>query len=151
NRPGGRLSLQDVLDRHAESHVRQRLTRTMPTSRRSRLLALLILICLIGLAWWWVAFTESGCELTADPHAFAQRAHGYFDRHAILAPIVIIVLYVVLTVLALLPVWWLQVLAGFAFGTWMGVIWCDIAAALGAIAATWVSRWLAADWFHRRV
>ena len=123
----------------------------MPKGRLQRLVALFVLGCLIALGWWWFTFTASGQQLIHEPHTFATRAHEWVHHHRFIAPAVVVCLYIVLTVLGLLPVWWLQVIAGFAFGTWMGVFWCDIAAAIGAVAAMLTSRWLAADWFHKRV
>src|SRR5213083_1316586 len=107
----------------------------MPKGRLQRLAALFVLVCLLALAWWWLGFTPSGQRLINDPHAFAHRAHEWVERHWVIAPAVVVFLYVLVTVLGLLPVWWLQVIAGFAFGTWMGVLWCDVAAAMGAVAA----------------
>src|SRR5581483_11005214 len=37
------------------------------------------------------------------------------------------------------------------FGLILGVFWCEIAAAAASALTVWVSRFLAADWFHRRV
>jgi uncharacterized membrane protein YdjX (TVP38/TMEM64 family) len=51
----------------------------------------------------------------------------------------------------MLPVWWLQILAGYGFGLLGGVLWCEVGATLGSVAAMHVSRWIAADFFHRRV
>src|SRR6185436_6076927 len=55
-----------------------------------------------------------------------------------------------LTILGL-PVWWLQILAGYGFGLLMGVIWSQIGATLGATTVFQISRWLGADWFHQKV
>jgi len=122
----------------------------MPQGRNARIVALIILLCLLALGWWLLVFTQRGQLLIHDPHAFARDAHVWVHHHRIIAPAVLCALYVVLTVLAM-PVWWLQVIAGFAFGIWMGIFWCDLAATLGAVCVLSISRWLAADWFHKKV
>src|SRR5258708_6606766 len=114
----------------------------MDKGRTRRVMALVVLGVLLALAWWWLAFTPGGQDLMHRPHHVAKSARGWIEAHRIIAPVVVIVVYVALTVLAL-PVWWLQVMAGFAFGLWFGVLWCDLAATVGALAAFWLSRWLA--------
>jgi uncharacterized membrane protein YdjX (TVP38/TMEM64 family) len=70
--------------------------------------------------------------------------------HRIIAPLVFVLLYVALGVLAL-PVWWLQILAGYGFGLAMGIVWSQLAATLAAVGAAAISRFLLWVWFHTRV
>jgi uncharacterized membrane protein YdjX (TVP38/TMEM64 family) len=50
-----------------------------------------------------------------------------------------------------MPVWWLQIMCGYATGLLWGVFWCQIAATISAIITFHFSKWLAADWFHNKV
>jgi uncharacterized membrane protein YdjX (TVP38/TMEM64 family) len=58
--------------------------------------------------------------------------------------------FVILGTLAL-PVWWLQILAGYGFGLWLGILWSDVAATIAAVAAASISRFLLGEWFHTRI
>jgi uncharacterized membrane protein YdjX (TVP38/TMEM64 family) len=67
-------------------------------------------------------------------------------------------LYIVMTLL-FLPVWSLQMFCGYTlsrvFGFWRGMILaialCQLAATIAAMVTFLFSRWLAADWFHKKV
>ena len=69
-------------------------------------------------------------------------------HHPITAPLSYAALYITLGVLAL-PVWWIQIIGGMAFGLPLAVAYTQIAATISAVLAARFSHWLAADWFHR--
>jgi uncharacterized membrane protein YdjX (TVP38/TMEM64 family) len=81
--------------------------------------------------------------MVADARAVAR-------RHPLSAPLLYIGVYLLFAVLAL-PVWWLQILAGVAFGLWFGTLWSVIAATIGSAITVEFSRVVAGDWFHTRV
>ena len=56
----------------------------------------------------------------------------------------------VLGSLSLMPVWWLQILAGYGFGLALGIVYSLVGATLGALASFFVSRTLLADYVHKR-
>jgi uncharacterized membrane protein YdjX (TVP38/TMEM64 family) len=120
----------------------------MAKGRIVRVVALISLLGVLAFIGWWLWYTPSGQEFSEHP---VRNAHQWIERHRVIAPIIVIGLYILVTVLGILPVWWIQVAAGFAFGTVKGVLWSDIGASAGALAAFTMSRWLAADWFHKKV
>jgi uncharacterized membrane protein YdjX (TVP38/TMEM64 family) len=117
-------------------------------ARIARWVAGLAMIGLIAAAAWMLFFTSRGQLLVKNPRALGQDVSGFVEEHPITAPVAYVAAYVVLGALAL-PVWWLQLLSGMAFGLPMGVIYSEIAATISALLAARFSHWLAADWFHR--
>jgi uncharacterized membrane protein YdjX (TVP38/TMEM64 family) len=116
----------------------------------TRLVGLIILLLLIGTGIGLLFSTARGQLLLHDPHALAKDIHTAVADHPVLAPVIFVSSYVVLVTLAL-PVWWLDALAGYGFGILGGILCCEIAGTLGATAATAIARWLAADFFAKRV
>jgi uncharacterized membrane protein YdjX (TVP38/TMEM64 family) len=120
-----------------------------PTSAVGRMLLLLFLLCLIAAAIYGLFFTSAGEQLRDDPHRAGKHFSDWVQRHRLIAPAILLLLYMVFT-LALMPVWWLQILAGYGFGLWFGIIYSLIGATLSAIASFLMSRTLLADYVHRR-
>jgi uncharacterized membrane protein YdjX (TVP38/TMEM64 family) len=100
---------------------------------------------LIAAAVYGLFFTTHGARLRADPHQAGQDFHAWVDGHGVVAPLVFVALFVAVS-LTLVPVWWLQILAGYGFGLWFGILYTLVGAALGAAAGFLVSRTLIADW-----
>jgi uncharacterized membrane protein YdjX (TVP38/TMEM64 family) len=94
--------------------------------------------------------TERGQELLSNPHRHGHHIRDWVVAHPYSAPAIYIVLFIVLGVL-LLPIWWLEILAGYGFGLTMGVGWSMIASIIAATGAAAMSRFLMAEWFHKRV
>jgi uncharacterized membrane protein YdjX (TVP38/TMEM64 family) len=115
-----------------------------------RIAALLVLLAMIATAVYLALTTEHGRTLLHDPQRFGNDARQWVAAHPVLAPLAVVTAYVLLSVLAL-PVWWLQVLAGYGFGLYAGILWCEVGQSLGAVAAVLTTRWLAADFFHQKV
>jgi len=122
-----------------------------PTALRvAKISALILLILAIVAATAFFMFTERGHHLTHNYKEAGVEFQQWVAAHRTIAPIAFVATFIMLCVLAL-PVWWLQILAGYGFGLFAGVIWCEVGATLGAVAAMHISRWIAADYFHRRV
>jgi uncharacterized membrane protein YdjX (TVP38/TMEM64 family) len=79
-----------------------------------------------------------------------QDVRHWVHTHPIAAPLAFVGLYLLLSTL-MLPVWWVQVLAGHFWGVFGGTVLCQLAASIAALAAVQTSKWIAGDWFHRRV
>lgn len=116
-----------------------------PTPREwPRLLLLAALLAAAGVAFYAMRFTHFG-------HLLRRRdlVHAWVAHHAVLAPLLLLAVYVLLSIL-MLPVWPVQVTAGYCFGLLMGIVWCDVGAALGAMLSVRLSRWLVGEWFQAR-
>lgn len=118
--------------------------------RRARQILLVVLGLLILGAVYFFLFTATGHRLRADPRGLGEDFHRLVAAHPVLVPLLMIGLYVLLTAV-MAPVWWVQVLAGYAFGLAPGTLYCVIAATAGAIVAFHLSRFLAADFFHDKI
>jgi len=105
-----------------------------------RIILGLLLIAIIG-AVIFVTTTPTGQLLLHDPHQHAQAVKDWVAAHPLIAPALLIALYIVCGVLAL-PVWWTQILAGYGFGLVVGIVWCDLGATISAITVAAMSRWL---------
>jgi uncharacterized membrane protein YdjX (TVP38/TMEM64 family) len=120
------------------------------SSNRLRLLVTALLMGAIVAAVWYASATETGREMMRHPRAFGAEARAWVSGHPLSAPLIFFGLYL-LCALLLLPIWWLQILAGFAFGLVWGCIYTLLAAATGSTLAMLFSRWLAGEWFRTRI
>lgn len=121
-----------------------------PALRIAKISALIVLVIAILSAVAWLSFTERGQYITHHYKEAGVEFQRWVSGHRAIAPIVFVATFVTCCVL-MLPVWWLQILAGYGFGLLWGVLWCEVGSTLGAVAAMHISRWIAADFFHRRV
>jgi uncharacterized membrane protein YdjX (TVP38/TMEM64 family) len=117
-----------------------------------RRIFLILLIAAITAASVWLFGTERGREHL--DRAFIQHlgetVRAWMDDNPVKTISIFIGVYIVCAVL-LLPVWWLQMLAGFSFGLWWGLGWVMVASTCGALVTTVVSRWLGDEWVHQRI
>jgi len=111
---------------------------------------LVVIVALMATGVYLLCFTQAGAQLRHNPKLFHADVQSWAAAHRVLAPAIVIGLYVVLTI-SMLPVWWVQVLAGAAFGLAWGVAWSLVGATLGAILTFHLARWLAADFFHGKI
>jgi uncharacterized membrane protein YdjX (TVP38/TMEM64 family) len=126
--------------------------------RTIRLIVIGLLVVGIGVALWVLFFTEWGRQLRRDPHEIGPRLVHWVLMHPVHASLMFFALYVTMTLL-FLPVWSLQMFCGYTlsriFGVWIGfgmaVVICQITGTIAAVATFSFSRWLAADWFHKKV
>lgn len=107
--------------------------------------SILLLIMLAALAAHFLFGTEAGAHWRDRNYV-----HAKVHDHRLLAPLAFVGAYLLLSVL-LLPIWWVQVLAGYCLGIVPGILVCEAGATIAAVTSVALSRWLAADWFHRRV
>src|SRR5438552_1239326 len=114
------------------------------TPQATRILRLLVLGLLLA------AIGAAAITLFRDPIGTRHRVQSWVHLHRVGAPLTYIAIYIVIALLAL-PLWWLQVMAGYTFGLIGGVIWSQIGATIAAPLILLLSRWLAADWFHRKI
>jgi uncharacterized membrane protein YdjX (TVP38/TMEM64 family) len=124
-----------------------------PAARRSvagiaRVVAVTALLALILLASAALLFTQQGQLLLHNPRYLRGDVAEFVARHPIDAPLLYLAVYIIFGILAL-PLWWLQILGGAAFGLPLGVAYTQLAATIGAVLAARFSHWLAAEWFHR--
>lgn len=109
-----------------------------------RVAALVVLIGLAVAGAYVLFATPVGSHLRNR-----ELIHEWVQRHRVITPLLLVGLYVLLTVV-MLPVWELQIAAGYGMGLVTGIFWCEIAAALGAVASMLLSRWLVGTWFEAR-
>lgn len=121
-----------------------------PAEKCIRLVALTLLICGIGAAMWFAGYTETGQRIFDDSAAIQMSARQWVEVWPVLTVVAFTATYLLFGML-LLPIWWLQILAGFAFGLAWGCAYALAAAALTATVTTLFSRWLAGDWFRANV
>src|SRR5258707_5116313 len=120
-----------------------------PKSALPRLLLLVLLLCLIAAAIYGLYFTSYGHQVRDKPHLAGLHFQTWVQGHRLIAPAILLLLYLVFT-LALMPVWWIQILAGYGFGLWLGITYSLTGATLSAIASFVMSRSLLADYVQRR-
>lgn len=108
-------------------------------------LALFFALIAVAITIYYVLFkTPLGAKLQDR-----QIVIAWVAEHRLIAPLALVALYVLFTVL-MLPVLELQLAAGYCFGLYMGVLWCEVGAAIGAVTALLSSRWLVGQWFRER-
>lgn len=121
----------------------------MPLRRARQGLLIALLLLGIGALYFFI-FTTTGQRLRADPRALGDHFHHLVALHPFVAPLLMILAYILLTSL-MAPVWWVQVLAGYAFGLTWGTVYSVLAATCGAVVAFSISRFVAADLYHERI
>ena len=127
----------------------------MPTASRRRgdapRAAAVVLLCGWATATVWVLFaTPAGRAVRDDPRRAAAHLRGFVQAHAVESATTFAGAYLALAVLCL-PVWWLQVFAGVAFGFWSGGGLCLTASAASAAVTAALSDWFAGEWFHAKI
>ena len=85
-----------------------------------------------------------------SPQALLANALAWIDSLGVIAPVVFILLYIVITV-AFLPASVVTLGAGVVFGVVKGSIFVFVGAMLGATAAFLVGRYLARDWIANKI
>jgi len=123
-----------------------------PPKRRVRLIVLAVLAVLIVGASVWLFGTPQGRALLDREQLirFGLAARSWMEDNPVSFITIFIAAYIVCAIL-LLPVWWLQVLSGFAFGLFAGVGWVMVGSTCGAIATALVSAWLGEEYVHARI
>jgi uncharacterized membrane protein YdjX (TVP38/TMEM64 family) len=122
----------------------------MDRAPRIRRILLVLLIVAIATAVSLLFGTNQGQEIRRDTQENRQAVREWVSAHPYTAPTAYVLLVVVVGLLAL-PVWWLQIVAGFAFGMGMGIVWSQVGVTLTATCTASLSRFLLAEWFRTRV
>jgi uncharacterized membrane protein YdjX (TVP38/TMEM64 family) len=117
-------------------------------ARIARIAAVSGLVTLIALAVCLLMFTEKGQILLHDPRKLHSDVVNFVKARPVTAPVIYLGVYTVFGVLSL-PIWWLQLFAGMAFGLPLAVLYSEVASTISAVLAARFANWLAADWFHR--
>jgi uncharacterized membrane protein YdjX (TVP38/TMEM64 family) len=115
-----------------------------------KLILLAVLVIAIVVGAWAMLGTETGSEFLHKPHAKGEAFRAWVAGHRVIAPVVFVAVFIAMGSLAL-PVWWLQILAGYGFGLAMGVALSEIAATIAAVNGAAISRFLLGEWFHTRI
>jgi uncharacterized membrane protein YdjX (TVP38/TMEM64 family) len=100
-------------------------------------------------AAWWLFFTTNGRAARHDPKQAAADVRGFVHDHPVESAAGYVTVYVALGTLCL-PVWWLQLGAGVAFGLGEGVGLSLAASAVGATVTARLADWFAGEWFHKK-
>lgn len=121
----------------------------LPILRLRPMISMLLVGAIIAAIWlsWG---TQTGQQLMRQPRAFGADVQAWVVEHPLLAPLIFLAAYQLCAML-ILPIWWLQILAGFGFGLTWGCTYAALAAAITATVTTLFSRWLAGEWFKRRI
>jgi uncharacterized membrane protein YdjX (TVP38/TMEM64 family) len=120
-----------------------------PRSSLRRTTVFILLVCIVVLAVYGLFFTEFGAQVRSDPHLAGRHFRVWVQSHQLIAPLILLLLYVIGT-LSLMPVWWLQILAGYGFGLWLGITYSLVGATLAAVMSFLMARTLLADYVRRR-
>jgi uncharacterized membrane protein YdjX (TVP38/TMEM64 family) len=120
--------------------------------KAARAVSLLVLIVSAVAAGAWLLGTDAGRAYLDREHLrqLGVAGRGWMADNPLVTFALFVSAYVVCAIL-LLPVWWLQLLAGFAFGLWVGLAWVMIASTCGALATVPLARWLGEEWVHAKV
>lgn len=111
----------------------------------TRLLLTLALLVLIGALLYLFHFTAWGQRLLENP-----ALRNWITTRPRLAPLLFLALYSACGLFGL-PVWWLQMLAGYCFGLMLGLLWCTAGALLGSALTLQVGHFLFGEYFHRHI
>jgi uncharacterized membrane protein YdjX (TVP38/TMEM64 family) len=139
---------------HSISSIESDLLRRLRPQRIQRRLKWTIGLLLLGLlavALWLLFTTETGKKIQAHPQTLQTEIQSMVARHPLGSTALFLTVYILIVTLGVLPVWWLQILAGIGFGLWFGTFWSVVAATISAPLGVLLSRWFAADWYHKRV
>jgi uncharacterized membrane protein YdjX (TVP38/TMEM64 family) len=123
-----------------------------PIALRRRLVLLAALLATAGAGLWWAGGLDAAALL--DAQAWAQhtdRLLAWQQQSPVLFVAGFMLLFVLLSVLALPGCWALSLLAGSAFGTLAGTLLVGLASTLGALLAFLAARHWGRDRVQRRL
>lgn len=116
----------------------------MVSAGRLRLLIVGVIVALFIAGVCFCLLNPHARQLLHEPRTLGRTARVWTGEHPWRAEGALLGLYILLT-LSGLPVWWLNVLAGFSFGLIGGTVRCVLDAAIAATVTAQLWRWLAAD------
>lgn len=121
-----------------------------PGQRRVRQVILALLVCGIAGGMWFAGCTDTGQQIIHDRAEIGERARAWVQAEPLLSAGLYLLTYLVCALL-MLPIWWAQIMAGFAFGLGWGCAYTLAAAGISATITALFSRWLGGAWFRQRV
>jgi uncharacterized membrane protein YdjX (TVP38/TMEM64 family) len=123
----------------------------IPPRTLLRVILLGCLLCAIVLSSIGLFGTETGRNLrdVQQLRATGAGARAWVVAHPAASPALFLAVYIACAILAL-PVWWLQILSGYAWGLAGGIAWSLIGHTFGSVLTMYVVRWLGGEWFHTR-
>lgn len=107
--------------------------------RRRTVVKLTVWLAIVATCALVYYFTPLGAHLRDR-----SLVQGLVGRWPALAPLIFVTAYVLVGTLAL-PVFWLQVLAGYSFGIVWGVIWCQLGSCISGVLSMEISHWLVSE------
>lgn len=125
------------------------LNRSKGFATAARIILFMVLLALLAVALYVIFWTPTGQRLREDPHKVGAEFHHWVREHRVIAPLIFLGLYLIVAV-CLLPVWWLQILAGYGFGLWWGIVYSLAGATLGAGLTYLISKTLLSEWVHTK-
>jgi uncharacterized membrane protein YdjX (TVP38/TMEM64 family) len=120
-----------------------------PHSAVPRIVTLLLLLCLVAAVLYALFYTDFGLQLRRHPHVAGHMFHTWVDTHRLVAPLILIALLVAAG-LTSLPVWPVQILAGYGFGMLLGITYTLVGSTCAALACYFAARLLLADWVRNK-
>lgn len=114
---------------------------------RWRLVIITIFVVAALVAFTAMLLHSTGRQLLHSPQETGQHVRQWVLANPIAAEAALVVAYILLTLIAM-PVWWVNVLAGYSFGLVGGTVRCVIAAAIAAAITAHLWRYLAGDLAH---
>lgn len=114
---------------------------------RWRLVIIAVLIVLALAAFTSMLLHPTGQQLLHSPQQAGLHVRQWTLAHPIAAEVAIIIAYVLFTLIAM-PVWWINVLAGYSFGLVGGTVRCVIASGIAAAVTAHLWSFLAGDLAH---
>lgn len=112
---------------------------------------LALIACMAVAATLWLFLTERGGQFR-DRQFIASlggEVRLWVADNPVAAPLLLIGFYIACSLLTL-PVWPLQILAGYAYGLVLGIGWCVTGATCGSVTTALVARWLGEDFIHAK-
>jgi uncharacterized membrane protein YdjX (TVP38/TMEM64 family) len=115
-----------------------------------RLIVLATIVTMAVVAVVLIMGDERGRQLLSkqEIHALGDDVRAFVATHTIVAPAIFAAVYLVFSFLAL-PVWPLQVLAGYGFGLFGGIAAALLSATMSATVVRVVSHWLGHEWLRK--
>ncbi len=114
---------------------------------RWRLIIIAAVIMLGIAAFTTMLLHPTGRPLLENPEQAGQHVREWVLANPLTAEVAILVAYILLTLIAM-PVWWINVLAGYSYGLIGGTVRCTIAAAIAAAISAHLWKYLAGDLVH---
>lgn len=122
----------------------------MSAIRVARISVVILFVALVITCAILLFGTDQGWQVLREPRVVGERFRLFLNEYPVLGPLLFVIIYGALGLL-MLPLWWMQFLAGVGFGIAAGLAWVQLSAMLAAAAGMHLSRWVAGEWFRERI